>query len=186
MDKPARTSKIIIGVKKIKTSGFLKIGQLARQTRETVPTIRFWTDQGLIPVKAFSKGGYQLYTSGTIAKVRWIRKLQQKRLTIQEIVRLAGHKSFIPSPLATRKIITAPKIKNTGLLRIGQVAQQAGETISTIRFWTDKKLLPVKAYSKGGYQLYEQRTVAKARRIRKLQQEKRMTVGEIREAIGSE
>jgi len=64
----------------------LKIGEVARITGETVPTIRYWTKEGLLKVANYSEGGYQLYSSDVIDKVKKIRKLQkEKRLTIAEI-----------------------------------------------------------------------------------------------------
>jgi len=70
----------------VKMNELLKIGELAKKTRETVYTIRFWTKEGLLTVKDFTKGGYQLYSSAMIEKVKEIRRLQnEERLTIAEI-----------------------------------------------------------------------------------------------------
>ncbi|EKE00122.1 MAG: hypothetical protein ACD_22C00089G0004 [uncultured bacterium] len=66
----------------------LKIGELAKLTKETVPTIRHWTKEGLLEVVEYTKGGYQLYTQKEVAVARKIRKLQDtKRLTLEEIKR---------------------------------------------------------------------------------------------------
>ncbi|MFH1280004.1 MAG: Fic family protein [Candidatus Beckwithbacteria bacterium] len=69
----------------LELSGLLKIGQLAKATKETVSTIRFWTTQNLLTVSSHSKGGYQLYSPSVINQVKKIRQLQQKRYTIKEI-----------------------------------------------------------------------------------------------------
>ncbi len=72
--------------KKNQRNNLLKIGDLAKQTEETIYTIRFWTKEGLLTVKDFTKGGYQLYEPLMIKKAKEIRRLQnQKRLTIAEI-----------------------------------------------------------------------------------------------------
>ena len=64
----------------------LKIGELAKETEETIHTIRFWTKEGLLTVKSFTKGGYQLYESSMVERAKKIRQLQkQKRLAIAEI-----------------------------------------------------------------------------------------------------
>lgn len=69
-----------------KTSGLLKIGELAKATNETKPTIRFWTSEGLLDVSDKTKGGYALYSPTMIARVKRIRQLQEnKRLFIKEI-----------------------------------------------------------------------------------------------------
>lgn len=76
--------------KTVKTSPkiekLLKIGALAKQTGEPIPTIRFWTQQGLLKVQSQTKSGYQLYNPNQIEKAREIRRLQaQNRLTLAEI-----------------------------------------------------------------------------------------------------
>ncbi len=64
----------------------LKIGELAKLTNESVATIRHWTKAGLIEVKAYSEGGYQLYEQKQVKTIEQIRQLQnQKRLTLTEI-----------------------------------------------------------------------------------------------------
>lgn len=64
----------------------LTIGKLAKATNETVATIRYWTKEGLLPVAKRSSGGYQLYASDAVQKVKQIRMLQKEhRLTIKEL-----------------------------------------------------------------------------------------------------
>ena len=64
----------------------LKIGELARQTGETIHTLRYWTKEGLLSVQDHTLGGYQLYHPAMIERVKEIRRLQtEKRLTIAEI-----------------------------------------------------------------------------------------------------
>lgn len=67
----------------------MKIGELANKTLENVPTIRFWTKEGLLKVKELSSGGYQLYDQEAIKRIKEIRKLKkEKRLTINELKHL--------------------------------------------------------------------------------------------------
>jgi len=69
-----------------KNKDLLKIGELARLVGETVPTIRHWTKEGIIPVIQYSQGGYQLYDQNAVRISSKIRKLQNsKRLTLSEI-----------------------------------------------------------------------------------------------------
>lgn len=64
----------------------MKIGELAKKTSENVSTIRFWTKEGLLKVKEFSVGGYQLYDQEAIKRIKEIRKVKkEKRLTITEL-----------------------------------------------------------------------------------------------------
>jgi DNA-binding transcriptional MerR regulator len=68
-------------------------------------------------------------------------------------------------------------------LTIGKLAKETGELVTTIRFWTKEGLLTVKEYSQGGYQLYDPAMIERAKRIRQLQTEKRLTIAEIKEQI---
>jgi len=64
----------------------LKIGELAKSANELVSAIRYWTNEGLIEVKGYSQGGYQLYEPSMVERIERIRRLQsEKRLTIAEI-----------------------------------------------------------------------------------------------------
>ena len=64
----------------------LKIGELAKATNEPVPTIRYWTNEGLLHVTELTRGGYQMYHPDMIQRVKQIRSLQaEKRLTIEEL-----------------------------------------------------------------------------------------------------
>lgn len=70
----------------VKMNELLKIGELAKETGETIYTIRFWTKEGLLSVKDFTKGGYQLYEPSTVERVKEIRRRQNEdRLTLAEI-----------------------------------------------------------------------------------------------------
>ncbi|MBU1200175.1 Fic family protein [Patescibacteria group bacterium] len=64
----------------------LKIGELAKLTGETIPTIRHWTKEGLLTVVKHTPSGYQLYNQKAALVVKKIRQLQNtKRLTLAEI-----------------------------------------------------------------------------------------------------
>ncbi len=69
------------------------------------------------------------------------------------------------------------------LLKIGELAREVGETVHTLRFWTREGLLPVQGRTPGGYQLYHPSMVERAKEIRRLQTEKRLTIAEIRDAL---
>jgi len=77
----AQTAKTTIAQKKA-----LKIGELAKLTGESIPTIRHWTKEKLLEVSKYSQGGYQLYSPNQVAVAKKIRQLQKnKRLSLWEI-----------------------------------------------------------------------------------------------------
>ncbi|OGK23977.1 hypothetical protein A2954_07420 [Candidatus Roizmanbacteria bacterium RIFCSPLOWO2_01_FULL_37_12] len=66
------------------------------------------------------------------------------------------------------------------LLKIGELAKETDETIHTLRYWTKEELLKVSGYTEGGYQLYHPDMIKRAKDIRRLQSEKRLTLAEIK------
>jgi len=63
----------------------LKIGQLAAEVGETVPTIRHWTQEGLLQITETTPSGYQLYSQEMKKRCTKIQALKKKRFTLSEI-----------------------------------------------------------------------------------------------------
>ncbi len=71
-----------------KTKTLLRIGDLAKETRETIHAIRHWTEKGLLEAAEHTEAGYQLFDRYMIKRVKEIRRLQkEERLSINEIKR---------------------------------------------------------------------------------------------------
>ena len=69
---------------------FLKIGELGKETDETIHTLRYWTKLGLLQVTKYTEGGYQLYSPSMLRIAKEIRRLQKnERLTLSEIKKRA-------------------------------------------------------------------------------------------------
>ncbi len=63
----------------------LKIGELAKATNQTVPTIRHWTKEGLLQVAEVKESGYQMYSEEMVSKIEKIQEMKEKRMTLNEI-----------------------------------------------------------------------------------------------------
>lgn len=63
----------------------LKIGALAKAVGVAAPTIRYWTQQGLLEVAEVTASGYQLYSPEMIERCREILRLKEARLSLDEI-----------------------------------------------------------------------------------------------------
>lgn len=68
------------------------------------------------------------------------------------------------------------------LLKIGELAKAAGETIATIRYWTKQGLLEVAEITDSGYQMYALDMVTRCAQIKKLKH-KRLTLEEIKDKL---
>lgn len=67
------------------TDNLPKIGQLARAVGETVPTIRYWTKEGLLEVAERTEAGYHHYASDMVSRCEEIKQCKAERMTLQEI-----------------------------------------------------------------------------------------------------
>jgi Fic family protein len=64
----------------------ITISRIAKASGETVPTIRYWTQMGLIEYTKTTPSGYALYDESVVNKIRTIRHLQKElRLSLEEI-----------------------------------------------------------------------------------------------------
>ena len=66
----------------------LKIGEVSKRSRETVPTVRHWVQSGLIDVSDVTKAGYQLFDEKVLRQIGEIRRLQGERYSLAEIKKL--------------------------------------------------------------------------------------------------
>ncbi len=71
------------------------------------------------------------------------------------------------------------------LLKIGELAKETGVTLNAIRHWTEKGLLEVAEHTEAGYQLFDRSMVERIKEIRRLQQEERLSIKEIRSKLGN-
>lgn len=65
--------------------GTLRVGDLAKATGKTVRALHLYEEMGLLEPAHRSKGGYRLYGSEALVRVRWIGKLQEMGFSLSEI-----------------------------------------------------------------------------------------------------
>jgi DNA-binding transcriptional MerR regulator len=65
-------------------------GDLARATGNTVRTIRFYEEQGLLQPAVVSEGGHRRYTAADLEKLRLIADLRELGLPLSEIRSVLG------------------------------------------------------------------------------------------------
>jgi len=64
---------------------FLTIGELARAAGLTAKTVRFWSDQGLLPPAGRTPAGYRLYGPGALARLGLIRTLRDLGVGLADV-----------------------------------------------------------------------------------------------------
>ncbi|GAB1333528.1 MerR family transcriptional regulator [Streptomyces sp. E-15] len=84
------------------SDGTLSIGELAARAGTTVKTIRFYSDQGLLPETARSGGGHRRYGPDALARLRTIRSLRSLDVPVPEIKRVLDSGDGLEAVVARR------------------------------------------------------------------------------------
>lgn len=63
----------------------LKIGELAKRTGSPVETIRYYEQEGLLPLAPRSSGNYRLYGDVHVERLQFIRHCRSLDMTLDEI-----------------------------------------------------------------------------------------------------
>jgi DNA-binding transcriptional MerR regulator len=72
------------------------IGELSRRTGLTVKTIRYYSDQGIVPPTDRSPGGYRLYGLDALARLDLARTLRDLGLDLATVRRVLDREASIP------------------------------------------------------------------------------------------
>src|SRR6201991_4979551 len=63
----------------------LTIGQLARRSGVPVRTIRFWSDEGVLPETDRSSGNYRRYDARAVARLDLVRTLRELGMSLDDV-----------------------------------------------------------------------------------------------------
>ena len=67
--------------------GLLKVGEMAEEAGVRPSTVKFYTEEGLLDVTAYTKGGYRLYDrEKTMRRIVAIRQMTSRRLSLSDLV----------------------------------------------------------------------------------------------------
>ncbi|MFC7386940.1 helix-turn-helix domain-containing protein [Sphaerisporangium rhizosphaerae] len=71
--------------------GLHTIGEVARLTGLSVPTVRFYSDAGLVPPVGRSPGGYRLYDDEALCRLELVRTLRDLGVDLATVTRVLTH-----------------------------------------------------------------------------------------------
>lgn len=66
----------------------LTIGQLAKEAKVNVETVRYYERRGLMPEPPRRESGYRQYPQGSVARIRFIKRAQELGFSLKEIMEL--------------------------------------------------------------------------------------------------
>ncbi|MFI9605341.1 MerR family transcriptional regulator [Streptomyces sp. NPDC052043] len=98
-------------------TGLLTIGELARVTGLTVRTIRYWSDEGVLPPVARSTGGYRLFDAACVARLELIRTLRELGLGLAEVRRVLAGERTVAEVAAAHVVALDARIRSLKVTR---------------------------------------------------------------------
>ncbi|MBA4862710.1 MerR family transcriptional regulator [Streptomyces sp. PSKA54] len=107
-------------------TGLLTIGQLSRRTGLSVRTIRYWSDEGVLPPVTRSDGGYRLYDAESLARLELIRTLRELDLGLDDVRRVVAGERTVAEVAATHVAALDAQIRALRVTRavLSTVAQR--------------------------------------------------------------
>ncbi|GAA4488654.1 MerR family transcriptional regulator [Actinoallomurus oryzae] len=121
------------------------IGQVARLSGLSVPTVRFYSDAGLVPVAARTAGGHRLYDRDALHRLELIRTLRELGVDLATVARVLASEHTV-AEVADREAVALERqihdlrvrqavlryaaARGTdadGLVRAGRLARLTGE-----------------------------------------------------------
>lgn len=110
------------------------IGELSRRTGVSVKTLRFYSDEGLLPPAGRSRSGYRLYTEEHALRVELIRALREAGIGLEEISQVLRREMTLADALQLH--LGAVEAHISGLQRIAsalRLAIRSGATEEQLR-----------------------------------------------------
>lgn len=123
----------------------LTIGELSRRTGVSVKTIRFYSDEGLVPPAARTRSGYRLYEEEHVLRIDLVRRLREagigleaigkvlrRDMTLEEVLRLhlaavEAHVASLQTVAAALRAAIRSGASETALRRVSMVTKLSNE-----------------------------------------------------------
>lgn len=112
----------------------MRIGELAKLTGKSGPTLRYYEQLGLLPAPERTESGYREYPPATVERVRFIGKAQERGFSLDEITAvLALHDRGQP---ACERVVEMARGKLLDLeKRIAELQQRHAMLSAALRHW---------------------------------------------------
>jgi DNA-binding transcriptional MerR regulator len=107
----------------------MTIGELARLAGLTVKTVRFWSDEGLVPAAGRTAAGYRLYGPDALVRAGLVRTLRDLGVGLPAIRKVLGHQVTMPEVAARHAAALEVQIRT---LRLRQAVLKAVASRGTV------------------------------------------------------
>jgi DNA-binding transcriptional MerR regulator len=97
--------------------GGMTIGQLAKRTGLPVRTLRFYADEGVLPVAGRTESGYRLFGPDAVVRARFVRTLRELGVGLEDVRRVLAAESSLPDIAAAHTRALDVQIRTLRLQR---------------------------------------------------------------------
>lgn len=107
----------------------MTIGQLARRTGLPVRTLRFWSDEGVIPPVSRSSGGYRMYDASSVARAELARTLRELGFGLDDVCRVLNGRAAVAEVAGTHVAAIDAQIRSLRVSRaVLSMVSKSGST----------------------------------------------------------
>ena len=99
------------------STGLFTIGELARATGLSVRTIRYWSDESVLPPVTRSAGGYRLYDAESVARLQLIRTLRELGLGLDDVRKVLAGEATVAQVAAAHVVALDAQIRSLKVTR---------------------------------------------------------------------
>lgn len=116
--------------------GWLKIGEVSKQSGIGIETLRFYERQGLLGAPARTESGYRMYESGVLERLEFIKRAQVLGFSLAEIARIISEKDAGQSPCREVREIVRSRLEEIDE-RLKEMKRYRRELAATLKGWDE-------------------------------------------------
>ncbi|MDF0532435.1 MerR family transcriptional regulator [Tsukamurella sp. 8F] len=114
------------------------IGDLAGRTGVSVKTVRFWADEGLVPVRERTAGGYRLFDAEAAARLDLVRTLRELGIGLPTVREVLARQETLADVAAAHALALDAEIRTLRTRRaVLRAVARSGSTTEELRIMNE-------------------------------------------------
>ncbi len=119
-----------------KPRGWLKIGEVSRQSGIGIETLRFYERQGLLGSPGRTMSGYRMYDADVLDRLEFIKRAQALGFSLAEIARIISEKEAGQNPCSEVREVVRRRLNELDE-RLKQLQRYRRELAAALKEWDE-------------------------------------------------
>lgn len=117
-------------------TGLLQVGDLAKRTHKTVRAIHLYEDLGLLRPVDRSRGRFRLYNHDSVARVRWISKMQAVGFSLPDLRELLDRQEEARTPREAALVLRGSYVEKLAAVqeKLAELHRLEQELLSSLTY----------------------------------------------------